>query len=117
MNKKGNILVIDDDPYIILSLKTLLEQHFEYVKDLRDPNDITEELNNNSFDVILLDMNFKPGDTSGKDGIFWLKKILEIEPLSNVIMITAYGGINVAVDAIKSGAIDFVVKPWQNEKL
>jgi len=62
-------------------------------------------------------MNFKPGDTSGKDGIYWLNKILEIEPLSNVIMITAYGEVNVAVDAIKSGAIDFVVKPWQNEKL
>jgi len=113
----GKILIVDDDPYIILSLQTLLEEHFAEIVALEEPSGIPKVLKNDFFDVILLDMNFKPGDTSGREGLRWLKKINEIEPLSNVIVITAFGGIHIAVKAMKAGAIDFIVKPWQNEKI
>jgi len=114
---EGKILIVDDDPYIILSLQTLLEQHYSFVKAISDPEEITGLITQDSFDVILLDMNFKPGDTSGREGIKWLKKILKMDPETNVIIITAYGGIHTAVKAMKAGAIDFIVKPWQNEKI
>jgi len=114
---KGNILIIDDDPYILLSVSTLLEQHYSKVQTLKDPLLIPSELNAGSWDVILLDMNFKPGDTSGEEGMQWLVKILKEDPTLNIIIITAYGDVNVAVKAMKMGAIDFIVKPWQNEKL
>lgn len=113
----GKILIIDDDPHVTLSLRMFLEQHYEVVQPLNDPREIPPTLNRKVFDVILLDMNFKKGDTSGKDGIRWLKKIKEIANSSSVILITAYGGVDIAVTAMKEGAIDFVVKPWQNEKL
>jgi len=114
---EGKILIVDDDPYIILSLQTLLEQHYSFVKAISDPEEITGMIKQDSFDVIFLDMNFKPGDTSGREGIKWLKKILEMDPEINVVIITAFGGINTAVKAMKTGAIDFIVKPWQNEKI
>jgi DNA-binding NtrC family response regulator len=114
---KGNILIIDDDPYILLSVSTLLEQHYSKVQTLKDPLLIPSELNSGSWDVILLDMNFKPGDTSGEEGLQWLVNMLKEEPTLNIIIITAYGDVNVAVKAMKMGAIDFIVKPWQNEKL
>ncbi len=117
MEQNGRILVIDDDPYILLSLQTLLEQHFSYVKTLSDPDSIPSILKEESFNVVLLDMNFKPGETSGREGLKWLKKIVEKDPLINVIIITAYGGIQTAVKAMKAGAVDFVIKPWQNEKI
>lgn len=114
---KGNILIIDDDPYILLSVTTLLEQYYSNVRTLKDPSLIPSELNTGSWDVILLDMNFKPGVTSGEEGVQWLEKMLRIDPGLNIIVITAYGGVDVAVLAMKKGAIDFIVKPWQNEKL
>jgi two-component system response regulator HydG len=113
----GNILIIDDDPYILLSVNTLLEQHYSKVQTLKHPSLVPSELNTGSWDVILLDMNFKPGDTSGEEGLQWLGKILKLDPELNVIIITAYGDVNVAVRAMKIGAVDFIVKPWQNEKL
>ncbi len=114
---KGNILIIDDDPYILLSVSTLLEQHYSKVQTLKDPLLIPSELNAGYWDVILLDMNFKPGDTSGEEGMQWLVKMLKEDPTLNIIIITAYGDVNVAVKAMKMVAIDFIVKPWQNEKL
>jgi two-component system response regulator HydG len=113
----GNILIVDDDPYILLSVNTLLEQHYSKVQTLKHPSLVPSELNTGSWDVILLDMNFKPGDTSGEEGLQWLGKILKLDPELNVIIITAYGDVNVAVRAMKIGAVDFIVKPWQNEKL
>ena len=74
-------------------------------------------LRNNQFDLIMLDMNFKKGDTSGKDGMMWLKKVMELDPSASVIMITAYADVKTAVEAVKAGAIDFIEKPWRNEKL
>ncbi len=114
---EGKILVVDDDPYILLSLTTLLEQHYATIQAIKDPEQVTENLSADSWDVILLDMNFKLGDTSGEEGIKWLKKILDLEPAANIIMITAYGDVNNAVRAMKLGAIDFITKPWHNEKL
>ncbi len=117
MENNGRILVIDDDPYILLSLQTLLEQHFTYVKTLSDPDLIPAALKEDSFNVVLLDMNYIPGETSGREGLKWLKKLVEKDPFLNVIVITAYGGIQTAVKAMKAGAVDFIIKPWQNERI
>ena len=114
---KGKILVVDDDPYIILSLQTLLEQHYSEIRTLKDARGIPGQLAETNFDVILLDMNFHPGDTSGEEGMKWLRRIMEADTTVSVILITAYGGVNIAVEAIKEGAVDFIVKPWQNDKL
>ncbi len=116
-NLQGKILVIDDDKYITVSLKLLLEEHFKEVKTETNPEQIPFLLNHDQFDVIILDMNFQQGETSGKEGLRWLKRIREISPNASIILITAYGDVNNAVLAIKEGALDFVVKPWQNEKL
>lgn len=113
----GKILVVDDDPYIILALQTLLEQHYRQVIAMKDPTGIPARMSEVDFDVILLDMNFRQGDTTGQEGMIWLKKILSSDPLVSVIMITAFGEVGLAVEAIKEGAVDFVIKPWQNEKL
>jgi len=115
--RKGKLLIVDDDDYIKLTLKMFLEQHFSDIIALEDPNKIPGVMENNNFDTIILDMNFEQGETSGQAGFDWLKKILKIEPQSHVIMITAYGGVSIAVKAIKQGAKDFIVKPWQNERL
>ncbi len=115
--KEGKILIIDDNTDVLFALKLLLKQQFETIKTLENPNDITETLKKDYFDVILLDMNFTKDAISGKEGFDWLEKILEIDPKSVVIFITAYGDVENAVKAIKMGATDFVHKPWQNEKL
>lgn len=115
--KIGKILVVDDDQYVTLSLRMLLEQHFKQVVVLNSPKLIPETLAQHVFDVVLLDMNFSPGETSGKMGIKWLHKIIATDPNTSVILMTAYGEIDIAVQAIKDGAVDFVVKPFQNEKL
>lgn len=113
----GHILIVDDDDIICLSLKMFLEQHVEHVKTLNSPTRIPASLSKETFDVVLLDMNFRQGDTSCTEGLFWLRKIKSDYPETQVILMTAYGDIQIAVDAIKDGATDFVVKPWQNEKL
>jgi len=115
--KNSNILIVDDDQFILLSMKRLLEKEFNKVITSQKPEEIPAILNNESIHVALLDMNFTKGDTSGDEGIYWLRKIKSIDPLINIISITAYGEIDKAVRAVKAGAIDFVVKPWQNEKL
>ena len=117
MKKEGKILVVDDDKDILLTLRFFLRQHFELVQTEHNPNLIPRHIRNQKFDVILLDMNYRKGDTSGKEGLLWLQKVLALLPDANVIMITAYGDVKMAVEAIKYGAIDFVVKPWRNEKL
>lgn len=113
----GNILLVDDDDFVLLSIKLLLEPHFQDVKTSNNPERIPALFDRDSFDVVLLDMNFRQGDTTGNQGLFWLKKVLELSPDTQVIMVTAFGDIAVAVESIKEGALDFIVKPWQNEKL
>ena len=117
MNKNlGKILIVDDDEDVLLAAKLLLKKHAHGVKTEKDPNRIPEILKREKYDIILLDMNFTKDVTSGTEGFFWLGKILEIDPLAIVILITAYGDVETAVKAIKEGATDFVLKPWQNEK-
>jgi two-component system response regulator HydG len=113
----GRILAVDDNEDILFALELLLKSHFELVTTLNSPDKIPELLTKEYYDVILLDMNFTKENIDGKEGFDWLKKILEIDPNAVVLFITAYGDAEDAVKAIKSGATDFILKPWQNEKL
>ncbi len=113
----GKILIIDDDEDVLIAAKLLLKKHAKEVIIEKNPKKIPFLMNNGSYDVILLDMNFSKDTTSGKEGFFWLEQILELDPQAVVIMITAFGGVEMAVQALKQGATDFVLKPWQNEKL
>lgn len=113
----NKILIIDDDEDVLLAAKMLLKKHIKEVVIEKDPRKIPFLLNNDSFDVILLDMNYSQDTTSGKEGFYWLEQILEKDPQAVVILITAFGDVEMAVQALKAGATDFVLKPWQNEKL
>jgi DNA-binding NtrC family response regulator len=115
--QKNNILVVDDDPSVIETLEIILEKERMDVTGITSPERIHEYLRKNSYDVILLDMNFSAGVMTGNEGIYWLREILKKEPEAFVIMITAYGDYELVVKAMKEGAVDFVVKPWENEKL
>jgi len=118
MNEKlGKILAIDDNEDILFALKLLLKNHVELINTETNPERIPELLQHDNYDVILLDMNFTKDAISGQEGFHWLNKIMEIDPDSVVVFITAYGDAEKAVKAIKSGATDFVLKPWQNEKI
>ena len=113
----GKILMIDDDEDVLLAAKMLLKKQNHHVIIEKNPNKIPFLLNNDTYDVILLDMNFSKDITSGKEGFFWLEQILEKDPNAVVILITAFGDVEMAVKALKKGATDFILKPWQNEKL
>jgi two-component system, NtrC family, response regulator HydG len=113
----GKILIIDDNEDLLFAAKMLLKKHAKEVTIEKDPRRIPFLINNNSYDVILLDMNFTEDTTSGKEGFHWLKQIKEIDPKAVVILITAFGDVEMAVQALKEGATDFILKPWQNEKL
>lgn len=113
----GNVLIVDDDEFVLLSIKILLEPHFIQVRTVNNPERLPALLDRDQIDVVILDMNFRNGDTTGNQGMFWLKKIVSIAPDTQVILMTAFADISVAVESIKEGALDFVVKPWQNEKL
>ena len=115
--KSGKILVIDDDQDILLTTKVVLKRDFGIIETETDPERVLPGIIKGKYDVILLDMNFRVGATSGKEGIELLKKIIKADPDVLVIMITAYGDIDLAVDAMKNGAMDFIVKPWDNKKL
>ena len=117
MKSFNKILIVDDDRDVLLAARLFLKQHADRVDTEADPNQIPHLLQNESYDAILLDMNFARDATSGKEGFHWLSRILDIDPAAVVILITAYGGVETAVQAIKEGATDFVLKPWQNEKL
>ncbi len=113
--KSGKILVVDDNVDVLFALKLLLKKNFAEIVTEENPERIPDLVSNNDFDVILLDMNFTKDAISGKEGFYWLDKILEIDPSAVVIFITAYGDVENAVKAIKLGAVDFINKPWQNE--
>ncbi|HLP75170.1 MAG TPA: sigma-54 dependent transcriptional regulator [Bacteroidales bacterium] len=115
--KKGNLLVVDDNREILKALQFLLKQDFDVVRTISNPNQLNADLQGTDFDVILLDMNFKSGVNNGNEGLFWLREIRKISPQSEVIMITAYGDVELAVKSLKEGAFDFIVKPWDNAKL
>jgi two-component system response regulator HydG len=114
---RAKILIVDDDADILTAARVVLRQQYESVETESNPQRLTTLLQQNRYDVILLDMNYAVGRLSGHEGLFWLNQILAKNPHQQVIMITAYGDIQLAVDAMKQGAADFVVKPWENEKL
>lgn len=109
--------MIDDDEDVLLAAKMLLKKYSYHVIIEKNPNKIPFLLNNDTYDVILLDMNFSKDTTSGKEGFDWLRQIKEKDSDAVVIMITAFGDVEMAVRALKEGATDFILKPWQNEKL
>ncbi len=118
MNKtKARILIVDDDTDILLAAKMFLRQHFQTVHTEKNPENLPALVQRENYDVILLDMNFSRLATSGKEGFYWLNKILEIDPAAIVIFITGYGDIELAVQGIKEGATNFILKPWDNKKL
>jgi two-component system, NtrC family, response regulator HydG len=113
----GSILIVDDDPDVLLTAELVLKKEFRRVATERDPRRLAAALRGEAFDVVLLDMNFSPGSTSGQEGVECLRTVEKLSPDTKVIFMTAYGGVETAVKAIKEGASDFVVKPWDNEKL
>ncbi len=117
MASKGKLLIVDDNPDLLTGLKIYLSPHFELVQTLRNPNLIPEMIRKEPFDVVLLDMNFSAGLHSGNEGLYWLHRILEIDPLVSVVLITAYGDVELAVRAMKEGATDFIQKSWEEEKI
>ena len=115
--QKGNILIVDDNKSILSALDILLTPAFGEITSISNPNLIPTELKKKDYNLVVLDMNFSAGVNTGNEGIFWLNKIKETNPEISVVMITAYGDIDTAVRALKAGASDFVLKPWDNEKL
>ena len=117
MTKKGTLLVVDDNKHILTSVQLLMNKHFGKVVTLATPHGISAALRSEQPDVVLLDMNFKAGINSGNEGLFWLRKIKEERPQTEVVLFTAYADVELAVTGLKDGAADFVVKPWDNERL
>jgi DNA-binding NtrC family response regulator len=115
--KTASILVIDDDVDVLTAVRLLLKPEVKQIVTEKNPENIRSLLSKQDFDVILLDMNFNSSINTGNEGIFWLKKIKEFRSAASVIMITAYGDIDLAIRSLKEGAFDFIVKPWHNEKL
>ena len=114
--KNAKVLIVDDNEDVLLAAKLLLKPHAGYILAEKNPDMIPSLMKNESYDVIFLDMNFTQDMTSGQEGFYWLDQILKIDPAAVVILITAYGDVETAVRAVKEGATDFVLKPWQNEK-
>jgi len=115
--KNSSILVIDDDPDVLTAVRLLLKTEAKEVVTEKNPENLRWLLSKQVFDLILLDMNFTSSINTGNEGFYWLNKIRELKSDTAVIMITAYGDIDLAVRSLKEGAADFVVKPWHNEKL
>lgn len=113
----GTILIVDDNKSVLTSLELLLEDEFERIETASNPNRILSVLDTLPVDLVILDMNFSAGVNTGNEGLFWLRRIQEIAPGLPVIMLTAYGDVELAVKALKSGAADFVLKPWDNDLL
>src|ERR1700743_88442 len=115
--KKATVLVVDDDIDVLTAVKLLLKTETQEVITEKNPENLNWLLQRNQVDLVLLDMNFNSAINTGNEGLYWLRKIKERKPNVCVIMITAYGDIDLAVRSLKEGANDFVVKPWHNEKL
>ncbi len=114
---KGNLLIVDDNKSILSAIEILLQDDFKEVKTIANPNQITSLIETGNFDLVLLDMNFSAGVNTGNEGLYWLARIRELRPEMEVVLFTAYGDVELAVKALKKGAADFILKPWDNEKL
>jgi two-component system response regulator HydG len=117
MLKNASILIIDDDLDVLTAVRLLLKNEVKQIVTEKNPEQIRSHLSKATFDCILLDMNFNSTINTGNEGLFWLKEIKKLQPEAKVIMITAYADIDLAIRSLKEGARDFVVKPWQNDKL
>lgn len=118
MNKQSaSLLIVDDDPDVLLAAKIVLKKQFTSVDTEENPEALQERLKSHSYDVLLLDMNFQRGATSGKEGLEWLAFAQDISPNTKVILMTAYGGVDLAIRVMRGGAVDFIIKPWDNAKL
>ena len=114
---KGTILIVDENRGILNALEKIMLNEFEKVFTLTDPNRINETLRKNEIDIVMLDMNFKSGIHNGNEGLFWMREIFSYDRNISIIIVTASGDIELAVRAIKEGAVDFILKPWDNSKL
>jgi DNA-binding NtrC family response regulator len=114
---KGTLLIVDDNKSVISALEMMLQYEIEKLITINSPKRIHEILDQNEVDIVLLDMNFQAGVNSGNEGLFWMKEILKYDSNISVVMITAYGDVELAVRALREGAIDFILKPWDNKKL
>jgi len=114
---KGKILIVDDNKSILSAVEILLQDEFEEIKTIANPNQLPSLVESSEFDLILLDMNFSAGVNTGNEGLYWLARIKEIQPEMEVVLFTAYGDVELAVKALKQGATDFILKPWDNDKL
>ena len=117
MNKYGTILIVDDNPSILTALRYCLDPTFERIVTLERPDDILKTLAQEAIDIVLLDMNFTLGVNSGQEGLLWLRTIRKHHPQLPVVLLTAYADVSLAVKGLKSGAADFLVKPWDNDEL
>jgi two-component system response regulator HydG len=115
--KKCSILAVDDDPDVLIAVRMLLKNEVQKIVTEKNPENIPALLKEHNFDLLLLDMNFKSSIHTGNEGLYWLKRVKDLKPNLQVIMITAYADIDLAVRSLKEGAFDFMVKPWHNEKL
>lgn len=115
--KEAHILIVDDDEDILFSARVWLKKFFTEVSCLSQPKKILKFLSEQQVDAVLLDMNFRKGFESGQDGLYWMTEIQTLEPQLPIILMTAYGEVELAVEALKNGASDFILKPWNNEKL
>lgn len=114
---EAKVLIVDDDPDILVAAKLFLKRHIKIVHTEQNPKHIPQLMQNDNYDLILLDMNFSRDATSGKEGFYWMNRILETDPSAVVILITGYGDVELAVQGIKEGATNFLLKPWDNNKL
>jgi DNA-binding NtrC family response regulator len=114
---QANILVIDDQEDILFAAKMLLKKHFETIYTINNPRNVVKLLSENPIDVVLLDMNYRIGFEDGREGLYLLKEIKTLSPKTIVILMTAFGKVETAVEGLKNGAFDYVLKPWENEKL
>jgi len=117
MHTHTTVLIVDDDPDVLTAARLLLQQHFENVLTAEDPSEIDQLMSKGQIDVFLVDMNFAIGRNTGAEGLKCLQNILRLDPDAVVVLMTAFGDLNIAVQAMREGAADFVLKPWQNDKL
>lgn len=117
MLTSNNLLIIDDNREILIALKILLRPYFRTIHTATEPQVVHQLMEEETFDLILLDMNFNPGKHSGKEGLYWLEQILQKDAQASVMCMTAYGAVKLAVEAMQAGAVDFIEKPWDEEKL
>ncbi|RLD73000.1 MAG: sigma-54-dependent Fis family transcriptional regulator [Bacteroidetes bacterium] len=115
--KEGSILIVDDNSDLLIALRLILSRTFTTIDILKNPNLILSTLEKQAYDIILLDMNFKAGQNTGNEGIFWMNKILEKDPEATVVFITAYGDVELAIKSMKEGAVDFIMKSWDEQKI